>query len=30
MDIRGFLSVVIYFFMGVKRTPRELTLGRES
>ena len=30
VDIRDFLSVVIYLFVGVKRTLRWVTLGRES
>ena len=30
VDIRDFLSVVRYCFVGVKRTPRSVTLGRES
>ena len=30
VDIRDFLSIVIYLFVGVKRTLRWVTLGRES
>ena len=30
VDIRDFPWVVIYLFVGVKRNPRYVTLGRES
>ena len=30
VDIKDFLLVVIYLFIGVKRTSKQVTLGRES
>ena len=30
VDTKDFILVVIYLFIGVKRTSRQVTLGRES